>query len=99
MVVEESAGTTIVVVRGAGGPPLLMQPESSVRTNKLAKTFMITSLSGAQCMALRRRPVIKRRGEFAVPFLVGALGARCSCVLPAMFEVGGLMAHHERNHA
>ena len=53
MVVEESAGTTTVVVRGAGGPPLLMQPESTgIRTNKLAKTFMITSLSGAQSMAI-----------------------------------------------
>jgi hypothetical protein len=53
VVVEESAGTTIVVVRGAGGLPLLIQPQSTgIKTNKLAKTFMISSSSGAQSLAI-----------------------------------------------
>jgi hypothetical protein len=63
VVFEPSSGTTTVVVcDGAGGLLLLMQPDrTGIKTKKLARTFIIASLSNRIANAQLLTPVGRAR--------------------------------------
>jgi hypothetical protein len=103
VVLEPSSGTTTVVVcDGAGGLLLLMQPDrTGIKTKKLARTFIIASLSNrianAHCLG---NPVVNAVAARGFPndlVLLTPVGR--ARVIAAMLKIGRLMAHHEFDHA